>query len=575
MAKNELKNKQLELDSLIEFSQLIGSNLDLEFILGNILLSIMGKMMIPKGMIILREQNLEAEIYRISAFKGVNSELKDQIVEFNTPKTPVFSSNEILNKENCLFYDYEFEFYFKIYFTNKLLGILCLGNKFDKSILTNSEIIFIETLLNISAPSIENTLKFNEIKVLNKNLNSQLQQLKSLFEISKEFNTSFQDRNKIIKLLKYTLLGNFGIKDFLILSNYNSDSFFVIEQSRDFGLGNLLFYELSMFKEPTIISSDNESYLLNLLKEKDFRLLFPIKNKDKVETIVCLGSKLNKSEYTKEDIQFLESILNLTTISIDNTMLFNEYLEKQKIEDELNIAREIQIALLPSKIPVNDNYQFSAVNIPALQIGGDYYDIIKLKNNKFAIVIADVSGKGTPASLLMANIQSAVHSFLKLYDENDFDISLVTSKINELIYENTSSEKFITFFWGILDTKKNIFEYVNCGHNPPLLFNGTSFSLLDKGGLMLGVLNDDVLFESGIVNLKKNDMITFYTDGVTEANNSKKEEYGEDKLKVVIKNSFNNSTDSILKEITESIYSFSKNVKQYDDITLIVLKKTS
>lgn len=571
--KDELRNKQLELNSLIEFSQLIGSNLDLEFILGNILLSLMGNMMISKGMIILREHGIIEETYRICALKGLDSKLKDTLIKFEFPKMPVFNAADIGNEKN-FFSENGFDCYFKIYFTNKLLGILCLGRKLDKTVFTKSEIIFIETMLNLSAPSIENTLKFIEIKNLNNNLNTQLQQLESLFALSKEFTTSFQDRNKIVKLLKYTLLGNLGIRDLLILSKHNSEVFFVLEQSRDFELSDMHFSELNALKERTIISDNNDGYIYNLLYEKGIKLIIPILNKNKVETIVCLGKKLNNTEYTDDDLQFLESILNLTNISIDNTMLFNEYLEKQKIEGELKIAREIQVALLPSKIPEVSNYQFSAANIPAEQIGGDYYDIIKLNEYQLAVIIADVSGKGAPASLLMANIQSAVHSFLKLYDENDFDITVVTSKINELIFENTSSEKFITFFWGILDTKKNTFTYVNSGHNPPIGYNGQKYITLDKGGLMLGVLGNGLEFECGKIKLDKDNLIVFYTDGVTEANNSKKEEFGEEKLKKIIKNNYDKPTDVILANITESIFEFSKNVKQYDDITLIVLKKT-
>ena len=574
MIKDEFKNKQFELNYLIEFSQLIGSNQDLEFILGNILLSLMGNMMISKGMIILREQNSKDENYKISAIKGVDLNLKEKIVRFEFPKTSVFFSNDIEDKNN-IFTENNFEFYFKIYFTNKLLGILCLGNKFDKSRLTNSEIIFIETLLNLSAPSIENTLRYLEIKKLNINLNAQLQQLTSLFELSKEFNTSFQDRDKIVKLLKYTLLGNFGITDLLILSKFKTETFFIVEQSKDFGLNDSHFLELNNITRRTILSGENESYFLKYLYDKGIKILIPILNQEKDETIICIGNKLNKTDYSEDDLQFLESIFNLSTISIDNTLLFNQYLEKQKIEGELKIAREIQVALLPSKIPEVTNYQFSAVNIPALQIGGDYYDIIKLTETKFAVVIADVSGKGAPASLLMANIQSAVHCFLKLYDENNFDISAVTSKINDLIYENTSSEKFITFFWGILDTEKNTFEYVNAGHNPPLHLKKGTFSLLENGGLMLGVVSNDFPFDSGSVKLNTNDVIVFYTDGVTEANNAKNEEFGEECLKKIIKDNSHKHSDAILNDLTESVHTFSRNVKQYDDITLIVLKKIS
>jgi sigma-B regulation protein RsbU (phosphoserine phosphatase) len=298
-------------------------------------------------------------------------------------------------------------------------------------------------------------------------------------------------------------------------------------------------------------------------------------NNEKVENLVCLGSKLNKTKYSESDIEFLESIINLSIISIENTILFQEYLDKQKIEDELRIAREIQVALLPKEIPRIKNYQIAAENIPALQVGGDYYDLIKLSETKLALVIADVSGKGTPASLLMANIQSAVHSFLKLYNEVDFDLSDVTHKINELIYENTSPEKFITFFWGILDSEDNSFTYVNAGHNPPFHLSNGSFNLLEKGGLIIGIMNEEINYETGKIHIDNNDIIVLYTDGINEALNKDKCEFGEEKIKEIIHSTKNEDAKCILESIKDSIESFTKGTKQYDDITLIVLKKVN
>jgi sigma-B regulation protein RsbU (phosphoserine phosphatase) len=321
------------------------------------------------------------------------------------------------------------------------------------------------------------------------------------------------------------------------------------------------------------VNNNSEIPFIKYLSEKGFELAIPTIIKNEIDNIICLGKKLNNSVYTDADIEFLESMVNLSLISIQNSELFKEYLEKQKIENELKIAREIQIAMLPSKIPKIKDYDIAGINLPALQVGGDYYDIIKLTPTKTAIVIADVSGKGTPASLLMANIQSAVHSYLKLYEEISFDLAKVTEKINELIYENTSSEKFITFFWGILDSENNTFEFINAGHNPPFLLKKGELIPLTIGGFMIGILDKGVNFEVGKVKLKKNDSIVFYTDGVTEAMNISGEEYGEDRLTDVLKQNINKSSEKILEDIKNSIVHFSKDTAQYDDITLIVLKK--
>ncbi|MFA5404731.1 MAG: SpoIIE family protein phosphatase [Ignavibacteria bacterium] len=574
MENSDPIKKQIELNSLIEFSQLINSNLDLDFVFGNILLSIMGKMMITKGLFLVKNHNKGENVFIIKTVKGLSQNYKNKEIEYAFPRLSIFNSEDFKDKDN-FFTKNSFNFFFKIYFTNKLLGVLCLGKKISNDIITKEETIFIETMLNISAPAIENSLKFNEIKVLNSDLSTQINQLKSLFELSKELNSNFQDRDKIIKLLNYTLLGNFGVKDLLIFSKFRSEKFYLLNYKKDLYVDDELLNSLEEITEPVLTNENSNNYCVNFLNKQNYKLLFPIKNNGKVDSIVCLGSKLSKKDFSSEDLQFLESILNLSVISLDNTILFNEYIEKQKIENELMIAREMQVALLPKELPLVNNYRISAVNIPAMQVGGDYYDIIKLSDTKFAFAIADVSGKGTPASLLMSNIQSAIHSFLKLYDENTFDLSDVTEKINELIYENTTVEKFITFFWGILDSEKHTFTYINAGHNPPLHISDNIVTLLDKGGLMLGVLGKDVLYESGEIYLDENDIILFYTDGVTEAVNNNNEEFGEERLhKTTIAHS-DKSPDKILNIINKEIELFAKGLSQHDDITLIVLKKNN
>jgi len=569
---DDITNKQLELNSLIEFSQLINTNLNLEFILGNILLSIMGKMMISKGAVLIKCDipDSDEKAFAIKALKGIKLEHNGSKLSFDIPLEPIFNIESV--DSNMFFKENKLQFFFKIYFIDKLLGILCLGEKLTKQELKKSEILFIETLLNLSSPTIENSIRFEEIKMLNKNMSAQIQHLRTLFELSKEFNSNFQDRDRIIKLLKYSLLGNFGIKDYVLLKKSKSENFKVIQTGKSFDFDSEILNQFDEIAEAEIIDEDTQNILKNYLFKLGFRLIIPVKSNNVVETIVLLGEKLNKNAFTIGDIQFLESLINLSVISLDNTLLFNEFLLKQKIESELDVAREIQVALLPKEIPAVKGYSAAGCNIPALHVGGDYYDIIHLTEEKYAIVIADVSGKGTPASLLMASIQSAVHSFLKFYN-SDFNLEVATQKINELIFSNTSSEKFITFFWGILDTGTNEFVYVNAGHNPPFLFINEKVIELDKGGLILGVIEDGLEYASGQVKLNNNDVLLLYTDGVSEARNTAKDEYSEQRIKDVVINCRKNSSNDIQNCLLKDIREFTKGENQYDDITMIVLKK--
>jgi len=539
----------------------------------------MGKMLISKGIILLKANESDENIYSVEAGKGIDVKFINTHIEVSFPKLPVFTLSDVKDK-NTFINSLGFQYFFKIYFQNKYLGLLCFGKKLNNTELSKNEIVFIETMLNISASAIENTIKFSEVSALNLNLNNKIRQLKSLFELSKEFNSNFTDKENIVKLLRYTLIGNFGIKDFVILSRGKNGEFYLLKDNKNLDLSPFCLKELfpqgkipDEFKSTMRVSLNSSIPFVKFLAEKGFELLISTVIKNEVDNIIFLGKKLNNTSYSDTDIEFLESIVNLSLISIQNSNLFREFLDKQKIENELKIAREIQLALLPSKLPEIKGYEISGINLPALQVGGDYYDIIKLTGSKIAIVIADVSGKGTPASLLMANIQSAVHSYLKLYDESSFDLAKVTEKINELIYENTSAEKFITFFWGILDSENNTFEYINAGHNPPLILKKDNIIQLTEGGFMIGILDFGISYEVGKINLENDDTIVFYTDGVTEANNLNGDEFGEERLSKVLQENKNNSTDIILDQVKHSVEEFSKDTAQYDDITLIVLKK--
>lgn len=569
---DDITNKQLELNSLIEFSQLINTNLNLEFILGNILLSIMGKMMITKGAVLIKCDipDCDDKTFAVKALKGINLSHIGSKISFDIPKEPIFEIDSVNDIQ--FFKENKLKFFFKIYFIDKLLGVLCFGEKLTKQEIKKNELLFIETMLNLSAPTIENSIRFEEIKILNKNMSAQIQHLRTLFELSKEFNSNFQDRGRIIKLLKYSLLGNFGIKDYVLLTKTKAENFKVIETGKTFDFDTDVMNQFDEISEAEIIDENTDNVLKRHLFETGFRLIIPVKSNNVVETIVLLGEKLNKSAFTIGDIQFLESLINLSVISLDNTVLFNEYLAKQKIESELDVAREIQVALLPKELPEAKGYSAVGCNIPALHVGGDYYDMIKLTDDKYAIVIADVSGKGTPASLLMSNIQSAVHSFFKFYDDN-FNLEAATQKINELIFSNTSSEKFITFFWGILDVQTDEFTYVNAGHNPPFLFKGDDVINLDKGGLMLGVIESGIGYASGKVKLDDKDVLVLYTDGVSEARNTIKDEYSEERIIRVVNKCRKDCSESIQNCLLEDIKVFTKGENQYDDITMIVLKK--
>jgi sigma-B regulation protein RsbU (phosphoserine phosphatase) len=288
-----------------------------------------------------------------------------------------------------------------------------------------------------------------------------------------------------------------------------------------------------------------------------------------VKGVLCLGDKLRGSGYSQSDLEFIFSLSNLAFVSLENARLFNEELEKKKMENELLIAREIQQGLLPRSLPSIDGFDIAAENISSKQVGGDYYDVIPTDDGKFIITIADVSGKGTPASLLMANVQATVHALVPF----QLPLSIATARINDLIYRNTGSDKFITFFWGSLDPATKKFQYVNAGHNPPFVLRreGT-IERLEEGGLILGIIKTIVPYQEGSIQLRSGDSVILFTDGVSEAMDINGVDFTEERLEGFVKSLNGRSAAAMVKGIKNEIQHYSAGAAQYDDITLIVFK---
>jgi len=293
--------------------------------------------------------------------------------------------------------------------------------------------------------------------------------------------------------------------------------------------------------------------------------MIPMQLQGEASGLLLLGKRMNNISYSETDLEFINSVGTLAIISLENKRLFQEALEKQKLEEELEIAKGIQRNLLPKEIPKLENFQISAVSISSKQVGGDYYDIIKTEDGRYFIGIGDVSGKGVPASLLMANLQA----FLKSITKQGYDIADSTRIINDLVSENTTDGRFITFFWLLLNDQTKEITYVNAGHNPPLLIRGKKITYLDKGGMLLGVMKTIIPYESETVQLQKDDILVLFTDGVTEAKNRSDNEFSDQKLENILTQKTFSSSDEILEEIKRNIDEFVAGELQSDDITMV------
>jgi sigma-B regulation protein RsbU (phosphoserine phosphatase) len=313
---------------------------------------------------------------------------------------------------------------------------------------------------------------------------------------------------------------------------------------------------------------ENISPLYSVFQRLGIYLLVPLLSQKELIGCIGLSRKATRFRYSYEDITLLDVLSNQMVVAMDNARLYKESLEKQRMEEELNLARQIQMGLLPRSCPRAEAYEFAAFVQPAQQVGGDYYDFLQTDSGSVALAIADASGKGIPAALLI----SLVHATLRAEVRNQMSPNMVISSINQLIHSSTTPEKFATMFYGELNPSGRKLSYCNAGHNyPVVLHENGEVEFLQTGGLILGPFPNTV-YEAAEVELKKNDTLFFYSDGLTDNFNPNEEEFGEKRLlDLLVENRFMGA-EELKQKVINTALEFAGGRPQYDDFTILVLK---
>ena len=321
--------------------------------------------------------------------------------------------------------------------------------------------------------------------------------------------------------------------------------------------------------EGVIVSdvTNNEHYIDMHCNTKS-EMLVPIEINGRVIGVFNVESNM-KNAYDHNDLSLMSAFAASAAVSIERARLHDQLVAGQKIQQQLSIARQIQMSFLPKTALDLPDYDISGENIPSEEVGGDYYDFIKIVDQQVGIAIGDVSGKGIPAALLMASFRASLIAEIR----NNYSIRTICQKVNQLLFESMEAGNFVTAVYGVLDAKNHIFTFANCGHNLPLLIRKKGdVEYLREGGPVLGVTSD-VTFEDRPVYIELGDIIILYTDGVVEVFNDKGDEYGDARLIELIKKNHKKSTEEIRDIIYNDVKSFASDNHSFDDFTMIVLKR--
>jgi len=285
--------------------------------------------------------------------------------------------------------------------------------------------------------------------------------------------------------------------------------------------------------------------------------------------LIYADSPTYETTFSEEHLNILTTLASVASIRVENATLLEERFERERMEHELELATEIQQRFQPSSPPQIDGYQFQGISFSCYEIGGDYYDFIERHDGRMLLALGDVSGKGTAAALLMSSLHAAIHAQVSAKSS----LEETVNSVNQYLADNTPANRFVTLFIAELHPATGVLRYINAGHNPPLVgrADGT-ITQLSSGGFPLGIM-PGAEFEVGETILDPGEALVVYSDGVSEANNIRDEEFGMDRLIAVVKNNLAASAAGLRDKVESALSSFTQTAPANDDITLVIVKR--
>ena len=416
---------------------------------------------------------------------------------------------------------------------------------------------------------------------------STLDKLRMLHDITKKISRSL-DLQEVLNLVMDTLdslipydaAGIFVVqcRDKELLPEGEEPCVFKSEAVRGYDIDELSDLHLKMgegfigsvaVSGKPIISPDvrKDPVYVNARNATRSEMVAPIISNDEVIGVFDLESD-QFNAYSEDDLEVLMMLASQVAIIIEKVMLHEQLIEKKRLEGQLEVARQVQLELLPARDPELAGFHISAYNFPTEEVSGDYYDWVRIYDDQIGVVIADVSGKGVPAAILMAFLRASLRAATHI----GYATHISMAKVNFLLWESIESNQFVTAFYGILDAQKRTLAYSNACHNPPLLVNAAGTSrFIDKGEQPLGMFRE-TRYHQYYLDFEPGDVLVLYTDGATEANSPTGEEFGRERLAQAVKKAYDRPAREMIASLQMEILEWTANAGSNDDVTFFVIK---
>jgi len=385
-------------------------------------------------------------------------------------------------------------------------------------------------------------------------------QINSLLEVSQAINNNFST-SALFRIYEFILRAQMGIHGLLVyVKNTKWDC--VCSTGVDASLKDAISVErdLFSFKNITVVKNFTNPYL------NHFDILIPVYHKDIPLAYVLIDDlKADDSDTIEEKLKFVQTITNIVMVAVENKRLFSNQIQQEVMKKELEFAAQMQAMLIPTDLPTDDKIEAASVYMPHHEIGGDYFDFLRLSEQDVAFTIGDISGKGIAAALLMANFQG----YLRTQMIETLDLKKFIEQLNDKVSNITKGEKFITLFLGVFNFETRVLKYVNAGHNPSLLFSNGKITELENGCTLLGMFEDLPSVSVGEIKLEPDAVLINYTDGLIDFENQMGEYFSLERLLAFLESNNHLPMAEFNSKLMKYVNDFRGDSHFNDDITVL------
>ncbi len=540
------------LESLLESAQLLHATLNLDDLLSHLLRTVMGRLLVTRAVIAI----VDGDGLRVGMARGLPDCRPGNVFDDELTRSKGLVEQLPIGEDPAV-------------------GKLAFAPPAHRPI-DAAEREFLGALLGIAATGIANARAHADATRANRELDQKIQQLRTLVELGRAFART-NDPEEVVRIFSLTLAGQWLIRRSVIAACREGHGE-VRRQAGGAVLPPVVDIRTALADLPDAVRVEDltDPALRALFSEQGLVVVLVLRNADDVCGFAALGPRPGTRQYEASDLEMGAGMAAQAAVALDNCWLFAEALEKKQMERELAVAASIQQGLFPAELPSLPEFKLAAMNRPAQQVGGDYYDALALgrrdaRDARCLLCVADVSGKGLSASLLMSTLQATLRA---LFDHHVSlsDLALAT---NELLFATTPGNKYATAALVLLDGHTGHCQYVGAGHTESLIVRADGrLEWLGATGIPLGLFSEMAWTEQKIT-LLPGDTLVLYSDGVSEAQTEEYDEFDAERLAEVVREVRHEPPDAIIAHVLEAVDRFIRGAPQFDDITLMVLQRVA